>query len=311
MNLSNKLGLEIAGEGVPKIKGPSSKTWSGVSLPWMAHGYELQITPLQILSFYNAVANNGRKMKPYLVSKIVDQGKVVKTFKPNTGIVNIASAKTIRIAQSLLEGVVLSGTGSNLYTSKYSFAGKSGTAKLEYWTGEDFYQASFVGYFPVENPKYSCIVVIHKPKKHGYYGGTVAGQVFRKIMDRLFSTDPDLMPYTFNGEMVWNEHGLPVYDVGFVEDLVEVLSFTEVPFKQQTDTEWGVLLPGDGDIVIENRAMDKNIIPSVVGMGLKDALFLLENIGLDVRFNGSGKVVSQSIEPGTRTNGQTIMLYLT
>ena len=195
MKLNQKLDLQIKGEGTPLIRYPGDKLWSGISLPMMSHGYEVQLTPLQILTFYNAVANDGTMMKPRFVTGILRNGSVVKSFTPEVIINSIASRSTIRKAKKMMEGVVERGTAINLRNANYKIAGKTGTAQIArdnkgYRSGNTMsYQASFVGYFPAENPLYSCIVVVNAPSNGVYYGNIVAGSVFKEISDKVYANN--------------------------------------------------------------------------------------------------------------------------
>ena len=187
MGINQSLGISIKGEGKPKIPHPNDKNWNGLSLPWMAYGYGVSLTPMQILSFYNAIANNGELLKPLFVKKSgVD--KVV--LNPS-----ICSKETLAFMKDMLEGVVneKGGTAYNIKTDKYKIAGKTGTCQVDYNTKNIEYISTFVGYFPADKPKYSCIVVIHRPnKKKGYYGNVVAAPVFKTISDKIFSSIPQL-----------------------------------------------------------------------------------------------------------------------
>ena len=194
MKLNEKLNLQIKGEGEPLIRYPGDKLWSGLSLPMMSHGYEVQLTPLQILTFYNAVANDGRMMRPRFVTEIRRNGSLLKSFKPEVIINSIASRSTIRKAKKMMEGVVEHGTATNLKDADYKIAGKTGTAQIAmnkygYRSGARIsYQASFCGYFPADNPIYSCIVVVNAPSNGVYYGNLVAGTVFKEIADKVYAT---------------------------------------------------------------------------------------------------------------------------
>ncbi|MBN2520711.1 MAG: penicillin-binding protein 2, partial [Bacteroidales bacterium] len=204
MNLNEKLGMEIKGEGDPLIKYPSDPTWSGISLPWMSIGYELRLTPLQILTFYNAIANDGKMIKPRFVKGIMEHGEITRSFKMEVINHSICSKQTIIKVKELLEGVVENGTAQNLKNPNYKIAGKTGTAQIankKYGYNHDkgvSYQASFVGYFPADNPKYSCIVVVNSPSRYIYYGNIVAGPVFKEIADKVYATSPEL---NINGEV--------------------------------------------------------------------------------------------------------------
>ena len=310
-------GIEIEGEAPPYIKEANNKEqdWSGTTLPWMSIGYEVEITPLQLLTFYNAVANDGKMMQPYLISEIQHFGETLKSFKPTILNKKIASDRTIEKAKELLEGVVESGTASKLHTRRYRFAGKTGTAQIDYKKfspRKDIkHRASFAGYFPAENPIYSCIVMITNPKQNGIYGGEVAGPVFREIADNCFNTRIELhkgINEYAKPQMVSKR--LPNSDVGAKSDLIEVLNYFQLPFVDRSSKEWAVLLPESDTLSVYSRTMTEDVVPNVTGMGLRDALFILENRGLRVVVVGTGKIVRQSIIPGTRIKGQTIKLTL-
>jgi cell division protein FtsI (penicillin-binding protein 3) len=194
MNLNNQLGLPIKGEGIPEIPGPGDKKWSKNALPSIAYGYNLRLTPLQTLTFYNAIANNGEMVKPFFVKEIRSYDKHVQSFDKEIINPKICSQKTIDYMQEILKNVVVRGTGRRLYDENFSMSGKTGTARTEYWKkgwSEDRkYISSFTGYFPAENPKYSCIVVIHKPDlNRGYYGADVSGPVFKDIAQKIYTSN--------------------------------------------------------------------------------------------------------------------------
>ncbi|MEZ5000809.1 MAG: penicillin-binding transpeptidase domain-containing protein [Bacteroidales bacterium] len=313
MGLNQKLGLEIRGEGAPLIRYPGDKFWSGISLPMMSHGYEVQMTPLQILTFYNAVANNGRMVKPRLVKEIRYHGAVVTSFPSQVINPSIASRSTIANARSLLEGVVKSGTATNLHTDTYTIAGKTGTAQIandKYgykFGGKVSYQASFVGYFPAEDPVYSCIVVVNAPSNSVYYGNQVAGPVFKEIADKVYATGF----FREYPEPAEKTALAPVLLKGYGEDSKRVLALMGIPARVGSQSPW-LNSAGRNDTVIlrEHKIID-NLVPDVTGMGLRDALFILENDGLVVSTSGRGRVIQQSLRPGTRiVPGTTITLEL-
>lgn len=305
MNLNQKLGLEIKGEGAPYIKFPGDPLWSGVSLPQMSYGYELQMTPLQILTFYNAVANDGVMMRPMFVNEIQFHGGTVKKFKPKVLNSSICSRSTIRKAKEMLEGVVENGTAINLKNSNYKIAGKTGTAQIankKYgykYQSRISYQASFVGYFPADQPKYSCIVVVNAPSNSVYYGNLVAGPVFKEIADKVYST----MLEMYDPMVVSEEEYLadaPYTRNGHKEELEAVLKELKIEIlDENVQSEWVSTQKRDSIIKLYNRYVHKDLVPNVLGMGLKDALFLLENAGLKVEISGKGIVKNQSIKPGT------------
>lgn len=318
-NLDMPTGIEIGGEENPIVKNPDDpkSEWSGTTLPWMSIGYELLLTPLQLLTFYNAVANDGRMMKPYIVQRTEHYGEVIKEFQPLTIKRNIASKNTIRKAKELLREVIKTGTAHNISTDNYLIAGKTGTAQLNYHKFRASkgirHQAGFCGYFPADNPVYSCIVVISEPERGGYHGAEVAAPVFRQIADKCFAMKAELhRPVNADTPLPLKINQLPSYDAGSQGDMKASLRWLGLDFEPSTDlTEWGVTVAKDSTgLTMQNRAVGDKNIPSVVGMGLKDAIYLLENRGCRVRVEGVGKVRRQSLAPGTRANGQTCVLFL-
>ena len=267
IGINRPLVLQISGEGKPYIKNTKSKYWSALSLPWMSIGYEISLAPIHLLTLYNAVANNGVMVKPLFVSEIRRNGQIVERFNPVVINSRIVSPSTIKKARILLEGVVEEGTGSGIKSTYYKIAGKTGTAQIaagnkgyRQGTKQVQYKGSFVGYFPADNPKYSCIVMIVNPKRGKYYGGAVAAPVFREIADKLYASRPDIMI------------SLPKDTTG-----------SPIPALH-------IPLP---------KTLARGSMPDVTGMGLKDAIFLLEKQGLQVMVNGKGMVVRQSIPAGT------------
>jgi len=308
--------IEVGGEELPLLKHPNDpKTeWSGTTLPWMSIGYEVLQTPLQMLSFYNAVANDGRMMKPYLVERIEHYGTALKEFRPTVVKRHIASRRTISKAKELLRGVVETGTAKNIRTDLYPIAGKTGTAQLHYHKFKSRagirHQASFCGFFPADDPIYSCIVVISEPKRGGYHGAEAAAPVFREIADKCFALKPDLhRPVNEGSRPTLASAQMPTIDAGQSEDLESALKWLELDWFSDRDMpEWAVMKAKNDSLLMLPRIVSDKSVPSVVGMGLKDAVYLLENRGCRVRVKGVGKVVSQSIAPGTRANGRTSIL---
>jgi cell division protein FtsI (penicillin-binding protein 3) len=317
MKLNEKLGLEIYGEGAARIRYPGDQLWSGVSLPMVSFGYEVEMTPLQILTFYNAVANSGRMVKPRFVREIQYHGKTIKTF--DTKVINpsICSAATIRKAKEMLEGVVENGTATNLKNSNYKIAGKTGTAQIAnkkhgYKTSEGVsYQASFVGYFPADNPKYSCIVVINAPSRKVYYGNVVAGPVFKEIADKVYATSPDLHDVIKRNDDNKLKDA-PIVCNGYKEELDNILGFLKIKTNSNgVVTDWVKAERKNNELEFDNLTIVKSFVPNVKGMGLKDALYLLENAGLQVLLSGKGIVYEQSLLPGTPVNkGMPITIKL-
>ncbi len=273
--LHKPLGLPIKGEGRAYIPYPGTSGWSGTSLPWMAFGYGLSVTPLQTLTMYNAVANNGVMVKPIFVSEVKEWNKTIKKF--NTEIINpkICSQETLSKVQAVLENVVKRGTGSKLYSKDFSMSGKTGTAQVNYGKPDMYYASSFVGYFPAVQPKYSCIVVIHKPDKTvGYYGADVSGPVFKRIAQKIFTDSPA---------------------TNHVKNIDAKVVSQEKKYANYYQ-----------EVVKEGQ-----IVPNVKGMEAMDAVALLENLGLKVKVVGIGRVKKQSITSGQKFNkNQTIIIEL-
>jgi cell division protein FtsI (penicillin-binding protein 3) len=280
MHLNEKLGISIKGEGEPYIPKPGDKKWSGLSLPWMAYGYgSIQITPLQTLAFYNAIANNGVLVKPRFIKEIREWDKVIEKNELTILDPSICSQETVNKVKAMMENVVVRGTAKSLYSPNFSMAGKTGTAQTEYWmegwNSNPRYISSFVGYFPADNPKYTSIVVIHKPNsKIGIYGADVSGPVFKRIAQKIYTDTP-------------------------IEDELESLNI-------ENDK-----ISGDFEKYYAAAQSTKKLMPNVVGMPAMDALSLLENLGLSVRINGEGKVKNQSIPAGQKIkNNQQVALSL-
>jgi cell division protein FtsI (penicillin-binding protein 3) len=315
-NLHLPSGIEIEGEANPYLKEAFSETWSGISLPWIAHGYEMRITPLQLLSFYNSIANNGVMMKPYLVSATQHYGEALDEFSPVVVKKRIASERSIQRIRQLLEGVVNDGTARKLHTDAYNFAGKTGTAQINYKrSGKNIkiggYRASFVGYFPAEKPRYSCIVVIHRPRKAGFYGSDVAGPIFLEISDKIMASGSNHQtPMNLAVRPVMKNEELPGLDVGASADLRTALKYLDLPFYGRPGTEMAVMRTHEDSILFQNRTIAERTVPNVLGMTLRDALYSLENAGMKVRLNGVGKVISQSVPPNAKVRGQTISITL-
>ena len=304
MKLNEKLNVQIKGEGTPLIRYPGDKLWSGLSLPMMSHGYEVQLTPLQILTFYNAVANNGKMMKPRFVTEIRRNGTTIETFGTEVIINSIASRSTIRKARKMLEGVVEHGTAMNLRDADYKIAGKTGTAQIArgrsgYRSGSVIsYQASFVGYFPAENPMYSCIVVVSAPSNSVYYGNLVAGPVFKEISDKVYSTAffRDFATINIDDKRA----GAPDAGNGYREDINQVLRDLGISYRRTSNDSWVTTRESGDTIRLAPVRLVPGLVPDVRGMTLRDAMFLLENSGLRVVHSGRGRVRRQSPEHGAK-----------
>jgi cell division protein FtsI (penicillin-binding protein 3) len=317
MGLNRKLGIEIAGEGVPWVKDTDDKTWSGITLPWMAHGYEVLLTPLQILTFYNAVANNGKMVKPKFVKKVMDRGRVIKNVQTEVLIEQICSEETIEKVKIALEGVVENGTAKNLKAANYKIAGKTGTAQIandKYgykYESKVSHQASFVGYFPADNPKYSCIVVVNAPSRFVYTGNLVAGPIFKEVADKIYAKRLEI-----HSELSTQQHqansAIPYSKSGYYTDLSTVFEALNIATEVKTQNPLLVSTnTADSTVILRNRESNTNLVPNVVGMGIQDALYLLENRGLNVVFSGKGTIKHQSIRNGSKLiPGSTINLEL-
>ena len=311
MNLNEPLNIAIKGEGIPVIRYPGDKLWSGVTLASMSYGYEVKLTPLQILAFYNAIANDGKLVRPRFVKEIRDHGKIERSFVTEVINPSICSKSTLKAAHKLLAGVVESGTAQNLKTTHFAIAGKTGTTQMyDKNTGYKVksYQSSFVGYFPADNPKYSCIVVIYSPKN--YYGAYVAGPVFYEIANKLYATDVTMQEPLNTRRSAALE--IPYSKNGYQPEISTVLDALDIKkLYEQPEAEWVSTEKTDDHILLEPRTITNNLVPNVVSMGLKDALYLLENMGLNVQVVGRGSVRNQSIPPGTRIRpGETIKLEM-
>lgn len=273
LGLNKPLGLPFKGEGIPRIPQPSEKSWSAISLPWMAFGYGVSMTPLQTLTLYNAVANNGEMVKPKFVREIKEWNKTIKKFDKEVINPKICSDEALAKIKAILGNVVKKGTGSKLYSKDFSMAGKTGTAQVDYHKGDGkmYYASSFVGFFPADEPKYSCVVVVHKPNvAAGYYGADVAGPVFKRIAQKIFTDVPSTNEIkTLNVKIKHQEKNYADY-------------YNKVQKKE-------------------------SIVPNVKGMSGMDAIALLENFGMKVKVVGVGKVKQQSIQPGQRFNRNQII----
>jgi len=306
MGLGQSLGLEIRGEGRPFIKSTDDKTWSGVTLPWMSIGYEMLLTPMQILTFYNAVANDGVMVKPQFVTEFRERGETAWKTEPIILNPSIASRENIEKCKEMLEGVVEEGTASNLKNKDYKIAGKTGTAQIAKKDasgygrkGERSYQASFVGYFPADNPQYTCIVVVNAPTNHIYYGNLVAGPVFKEIADKVFAKRFDLQKEQRENEFEIITR-IPVSKNGSQAELNKVFAELSVNLQSaDADAAYVHTSTKEDRVDASPLTLHDGKVPNVKGMGLSDALHLLENQGLSVNVSGRGFVKQQSLTPGT------------
>lgn len=302
LHLNEKAGLQIPGEGSPLIKTPSSRSWSKLTLPQMAYGYELQMTPLQMLTFYNAVANNGTMVAPLFVREIRRLGNTIENFEPKVLDEKICSDETLGKLRAMLEGVVELGTGKDIIRNPlYKAAGKTGTAqvangKLGYRVRK--YQSSFCGYFPADNPKYSMIVVINDPKD-GYYAASVAGPVFREVADKIYANDVDMYNRVESLKMVGNTK-MPSSKAGYKQSTQKVYKALGIKALFAANSDFVNVVDTNNGVAVKEVKFNPRRVPDVSGMGLKDAVFLLSSTGLKPVVRGSGKVRNQSLVPGSR-----------
>lgn len=319
LRLDRVAGIDIVGAAVPYIKKPDNKYWGKTTIPFMAHGYEELVTPLNLLMVYNAVANNGKMMKPYLVNSINEMGTEIKSFHPQVLIDKICSDETLGKLKDCLLAVVENqhGTGHALKNDLYQFAGKTGTAVTAmdnrgYNKGAKIYQSAFIGFFPFKNPKYSIAVVIQNGSESRLaYGGVVSGPVFKEVADRLYASkvanepldqfekDTDSSFYKFYGMKT------------DVNNILDAFKYPET--DNETAGTWSttILQDGKAQLMPGNSASLKDKVPDVTGLGLKDALYLLENKGLKVWASGKGKVIYQSLAQNEDfSKGQLIKIQL-
>jgi len=302
LHLNEKLVLQIPGEAAPVVKDPSYKSWSKLTLPEMAYGYEMRMTPLQMLTLYNSIANNGKMIAPILVKEIRRLGNTVEQFQARVINEKVCSDATLGKMKSMLEGVVTEGTGKNVIKNPlYTVAGKTGTAQIANGsTGygvKKTYQASFCGYFPANHPKYAMIVVINHPTAGSYLAALVAGPVFREIADKVYASDLDMnqaAPMHFVGNT-----NMPQIKKGNLRALKEVYAKLGVKPLYASNNAAGNGVDTSNGIPYEDVSYKTGVVPYVTGMGLSDALYLLGNAGYKVTVRGSGSVISQSVTGGS------------
>ena len=321
MQLHKPLDIPIAGEGMPYIKEPGMKDWSGTTLPWMSIGYELRMTPLQVLNLYNTVANDGYPIKPKFASEVRQVGKTLERFPTQESKKRICGRQTLQSVQDMLVSVVERGTARGIKPDRYVIAGKTGTALVATDDGygkEKVYQASFVGYFPAQDPRYSCIVVVNGPQRGGFYGSQVAAPVFRQIADQLYALAFDMHRGTRIAQQPvqapFPQKAGPFHQQALTQMALEFkwpLSSKEEEKLHDPTSQWVKVQSDTLSIASARVLIDDHTVPDVRGMGISDALYVLENSGLRVMFYGSGTVHHQSIAPGKRVvNNAIIQLEL-
>ncbi|MFW6259357.1 MAG: penicillin-binding protein [Tangfeifania sp.] len=313
--LNKTLGLEVKGEGRPLFKYPGDSDWWGTTLAWMSYGYETKMTPLQVLTFYNAVANNGRMIKPKLVQEIRNNGMLVREFKTEVLNPMIATKATIGKAQAMLKGVCETGTGRSLQNPWFKIAGKTGTAQVATGQGgyeKGMYLSSFAGYFPADDPKYSLIVTFYNPRGGAYYGGSVAGPVFKEIAEKVYASQILFEKAAKEDkEETETEPQLPEIKKGNPERILKLAEELEIEnIEGQSVSGLAKVYKKKKQIIPEESDISSGKVPDVTGMGASDAVFLLENAGLQVQVKGVGKVQKQSLKPGTSVR-KGAYVYLT
>lgn len=311
--INEPLNLDIKGEAKPDIKTTNDKRWSKLSLPWMSIGYEVMMTPIQILTYYNAIANDGVMVKPQFVKEIRHGNEVKHVF--DTIVINerIASENTISTLQELLKGVVENGTAKSMSKLGFSVAGKTGTAQISQGSAgynKKNYTATFVGYFPADDPKYSCIIVVSNPRGKKYYGGSVSGPVFKEIAEKVYATRLGVTDEVGGYEADCN--AFTSASMVYFDDFLNYCNNENVAFVDNVqDNKWVSVEQTDDNVFVNAVEMEENKVPDVKGMNITDAVYVLESMGWKVKFEGYGKVKSQSVKAGTELRkGSVINLVL-
>ncbi|MBW4891285.1 transpeptidase family protein [Mucilaginibacter sp. HMF5004] len=319
-HLNEKLKLQIPGEGMPVVKNPKNKSWNNnYTLPEMAYGYEMAMTPLQMLAFYNSVPNNGKMIAPIFVKEIRRLGNTVEQFQARVINEKVCSDATLGKMRALLEGVVTEGTAKNLFKgARYTVAGKTGTAQIAKRNasgkitfgnkdGSSTYQASFCGYFPANHPKYSMIVVINHPTAGSYLAALVAGPVFRAIADKVYSSDLDINQG--NATRFVGNTQQPKIKTGDTKAAQQV--FNKLGIKPLFANNTATTVDTSNGVAYDEEKYKKGTVPGVTGMGLSDALYVMGNAGYKVTARGSGVVVRQSVTGGSAIpKGSKILIEL-
>lgn len=322
MSLDQPLNLQIPGEGTPRIQGPEDRKKEGryfakTSLPWMSIGYETQIPPLNTLTFYNAIANDGVMVRPKFVKAAMKDGKIIEEYPTEVINPKICSDKTLAQIQDILEKVVSQGLGKQAGSKQFPVAGKTGTAQVSkgtggYKTGRTNYLVSFCGYFPADEPKYSCIVAIQKSGLPAS-GGAMAGSVFSKIAERVYAKS---LRFDMQHAIDSTSNPIPDVKVGEMKAAMYVLDELDIPNQKEfqeprSKEQWGTAIAAEGQLTLTGEQEHSTVVPNVIGMGAKDAVFLLEKKGLKVKINGAGRVSRQSIPAGnTIRQGQIVVLTM-
>lgn len=317
MKVNERMNLEIPGTASPNIRHPNDKTkqWSPTTLPWMSVGYETQVPPIYTLAFYNSIANDGKLIKPIFVKSVSKNGQIIKEFK--TEVINPAICKPSTLAEirSALLGVVEDdmGTAKNVRSKYVRIAGKSGTAQISqgkngYKAGGTKHQVAFCGYFPYEHPLYTCIVVMREPGIGYPSGGHMSGSVFKNIAERVMALNSNRKPSHVDTDSVEEKDLCPITKVGYYKAIQTVMTDLKLPLTENS-TDWVKTYAKEKQTVVEPITVSNKVVPDLMGMGAKDAVFILENMGLNVQVQGRGKVISQNMKPGTfARKGSSVMI---
>lgn len=308
LHLHEKLNTGLPGEATPLVRNPGDPGWSGLSLSQMSFGYELMLTPLQIITMYNAVANNGKMVKPRFVKEIRNRNTVVKKIDVEVIEESVCKQSTVDALKKMMEGVVQNGTATNLKGSVYQIAGKTGTAQIANngsgygQQGKMSYRASFCGYFPADNPKYTCIVVVNAPSAGVYYGNVVAGPIFKAVSDKIYASSFDINQAFYKNEIAQSKPRTPETKFGYTNDIKTILERISVNPSGTTSGTFSTTTKNGNQLQLREIKLNKHLIPNVVGMGARDAIYILEQLGMTVMVIGKGKVSQQSIPAGTAIN---------
>jgi cell division protein FtsI (penicillin-binding protein 3) len=319
MKLNERMNLDLPGAAAPFIRHPNDKSheWSNTTLPWMSVGYETQIPPIYTLAFYNSIANDGKLIRPFFVKSIRKNGQIVKEF--TTEVLNPAICKpsTLKLIRSALLGVVEDkmGTGKPAYSKYVRIAGKSGTAQIShgkegYKVGGTKHQVAFCGYFPYENPQYSCIVVLREPGIGYASGGHQSGSIFKNIAEKTMALNSKRKVSHVDRDSIDEKDLIPIAKSGYYKALQTVMTNLNLPLAPNP-TDWAKVSRQENETHVQSISVSRYVIPDLTGMGAKDAVFILENMGLNVQVQGRGRVISQNQKPGTLARkGTSIQICL-
>ena len=324
LGLNKKIGTGIAGEAQPLIKHPSDKTkdgkkiWSNVSLPWMSIGYEVNVTPMQIITLYNAIANGGRMMKPQFVTEVRHGGQTLQRFEPVALNERIASPEAIAMLQTMLEGVVERGTAkSQLGNCGFRTAGKTGTAQYcdprmgykysEPGVGHKLYNTTFVGYFPADKPKYSCIVVVSRARGRYWAASSVSTPGFREIAEKVYA-----MRLGIEEDNSSSDSANRIKQKPFIMHHDNATAYLDGLNKTYTNYalqgEWVTIETGaTGELQLKDTELRPMRMPNLVGMNITDATYMIENLGAKVSFDGHGTVKEQSVQAGDTLKANSVI----